>query len=94
MTFKAMKSSGFDIENTHLSNTARDEKLIFPIMYDFVWAYKVCIHIHQNIKQIIIKKNGRKAKTIFKTGIEYYTKCFLNASYVYEFNIFEFLLCT
>ncbi len=94
MTFKAMKSSGFDIEKTHLSDTARVEKLILLIMVAFVWAYKVGIHIHQNIKQITIKKHGRKAKTIFKTGLDYITKCFLNASYVSDFNIFEFLSCT
>jgi len=94
MTFKAMKSSGFDIEKTHLSDTERIEKLVLLIMVAFVWAYKVGIHIHQNIKQIKIKKHGRKAKTIFKTGLDFITKCFLNASYVPKFNIFEFLSCT
>lgn len=94
MTFKAMKSSGFDIEKTHLSDTKRIEKLILLIMVAFVWAYKVGIYIHQNIKRITIKKHGRKAKTIFKTGLDYITKCFLNASYTSEFNIFDFLSCT
>lgn len=94
MTFKAMKSGGFDIEKTHLSDTKRIKKLILLIMVAFVWAYKVGIHIHQNIKQITIKKHGRKAKTIFKTGLDYITKCFLNASYTSKFNIFEFLSCT
>lgn len=94
MTFKAMKSSGFDIEKTHLADTKRVEKLIILIMVAFVWAYKVGIHIHQNVKQITIKKHGRKAKTIFKTGLDYITKCFLNASYISQFNIFEFLSCT
>lgn len=94
MTFKAMKSSGFDIEKTHLSDTARVEKLILLIMIAFVWAYKVGIHIHQNIKPITIKKHRKKAKTIFKTGLDYITKCFLNACYISDFNIFDFLSCT
>jgi len=80
MTFRAMKSSGFDIEKTHLSDTKRIEKLILLVMVAFVWAYKVGIHIHQNIKKIEIKKHGRKAKTIFKTRL--------------DFNILEFLSCT
>jgi len=94
MTFRAMKSSGFDMEKTHLSDIKRIEKLILLVMVAFVWAYKVGIHIHQNIKPIAIKKHGKKAKTIFKTGLDYITKCFLNTSYVSEFNIFEFLSCT
>ena len=47
MTFRAMKSSGFDIEKTHLSNIQRIEKLILLVMIAFVWAYKVGIYIHQ-----------------------------------------------
>jgi len=94
MTFKAMKSSGFDIEKTHLSDTKRIEKLVLLILVAFVWAYKVGIHIHQNIKPILIKKHGRKAKTIFKTGLDFITKCFLNDSYKPDFDIFEFLSCT
>ena len=94
MTFRAMKSSGFDMEKTHLSDIKRMEKLILLVMIAFVWAYKVGIHIHENIKPISIKKHGRKAKTIFKTGLDYITKCFLNTSYVSEFNIFQFLSCT
>jgi hypothetical protein len=94
MTFRAMKSSGFDIEKTHLSDTKRIEKLVLLIMVAFVWAYKVGIHIHQNIKPILIKKHGRKAKTIFKTGLDFITKCFLNDSYIPDFDIFKFLSCT
>ena len=94
MTFRAMKSSGFDIEKTHLSDTKRIEKLILLIMVAFVWAYKIGIHIHQNIKPVLVKKHGRKAKTIFKTGLDFITKCFLNSNYTPEFNIFEFLSCT
>jgi len=94
MTFMAIKSNGFVLEQTHHSNTKRIGKLILLIMVAFVWAYKVGIYIPQNIKQITIKKHVRKAKTIFKTGFDYITKCFLNASYISKFNIFEFLSCT
>ncbi len=94
MTFRAMKSSGFDIEKTHLSDIQRIEKLILLVMIAFVWAYKVGIYIHQNIKPITIKKHGRKAKTIFKTGLDYLTKSFLNPKFKSIFNIFQFLSCT
>ena len=59
MCFKAMKSSGFDIEKTHLTELERIEKLILLVMIAFVWCYKVGIHLHQ-IKPIIIKKMAEK----------------------------------
>jgi len=59
-------------------------------MVAFVWACKIGIHTHQNIKQIKVEKHDRKAKTIFKTGLDFITKCFLNESNKPEFNIFEF----
>jgi len=94
MTFKAMKSSGFDIEKTHLTDIKRIEKLILLVMIAFVWAYKVGIYIHQNLNPIIIKKHGRKAKTIFKIGLDYITNCFLNSKYQDNINVFKFLSCT
>ena len=94
MTFRAMKTSGFDIEKTHLADIKRIEKLILLVMIAFVWAYKVGIYIHLNLKPIIIKKHGRKAKTIFKTGLDYITNYFLNTKHQNDIEIFKFLSCT
>ena len=63
-----MKSSGFDIEKTHFQDTDRIRKLLLLVMIAFVWWYKVGIHLHNNTKPIVIKKHGRKAKSIFKYG--------------------------
>ena len=60
MIFRAMKSSGFDIEKTHLQDIERVEKLILLVMIAFVRCYKVGIHIHQNIKAITIKNMVEK----------------------------------
>jgi hypothetical protein len=54
---------------------------------------------NQNASSVILlykwyKKYGRKAKTIFKTGLDFITKYFLNDSYKPDFDIFEFLSCT
>ena len=94
MTFKAMKSSGFDIEKTHLEDIERIEKLILLVMIAFVWCYKVGIHLHQNYKKIVIKKHGRKAISIFKYGLSYIANCLLNRKIKMEFNIYQFLSCT
>ena len=68
-----MKSSGIDIEKTHLQDIQRIEKLVLLIMIAFVWAYNVGIYLHK-IKPILMKKHGRKAKSIFKYGLSYIAK--------------------
>ena len=93
MCFKAMKSSGFDIEKTHLQDIQRIEKLVLLIMIAFVWSYKVGIYLHQ-IKPILIKKHGRKAKSIFKYGLSFLSNVFLNSKNQNDTNIFQFLSCT
>jgi len=93
MCFKAMKSSGFDIEKTHLTKLDRIEKLVLLIMIAFVWCYKVGIHLHQ-LNPIKIKKHGRKAITIFKYGLNYIANCLLNTLNQNNINIFKFLSCT
>ena len=94
MTFKAMKSSGFDVEKTHLTKLERIEKLILLVMIAFVWCYKVGIYLHEKIKPIIIKKHGRKAITIFKYGLSHIANYLLNRKIKKKINIFKFLSCT
>ncbi|MFK5972490.1 MAG: transposase [Flavobacteriaceae bacterium] len=93
MCFKAMKSSGFDIEKTHLTDLERIEKLVLLVMLAFVWCYKVGIYLHQNISPIKIKKHGRRARAIFKYGLDYIANCLLNALKPLEINIAQFLSC-
>lgn len=93
MSFKAMKSSGFDIEKTHLQDSDRIEKLILLVMIAFVWCYKIGIHLHL-IKPITIKKHGRKAKSIFKYGLNFLANCLLNNKNQNNMNLFLFLSCT
>jgi len=93
MCFKALKSSGFDIENTHLQDIERIEKLLLLIMIAFVWCYKTGIFLHQ-LKPIEIKKHGRKAKSIFKYGLNWLAQVLLNTEYQTNIDVFQFLSCT
>ena len=93
MCFKAMKSSGFDIEKTHLNDIERIEKLINLVMIAFVWCYNVGIYLHQ-IVPIKTKTHQRKAVSIFKYGLNYINQAFLNSEFKLDFNIFRFLSCT
>jgi len=92
--FRAMKSSGFDIEKTHLQDIERIEKLTLLVMLAFVWCYKTGIYLHETIKKIQIKKHGRRAKSIFKYGLSYIANTLLNAMNITGIDIFQFLSCT
>lgn len=91
--FKALKLSGFDIENTHLQNIVRIEKLLRLVMIAFVWVYKAGIFRHQKIP-VLIKSHGRRAKLIFKYGLDLIANTLLNAKKQNDINIFTFLSCT
>lgn len=92
--FRAMKSSGFDIEKTHLQDIKRIEKLFLLVMIAFVWCYKIGIYLHEKVKQITIKNHGRKAKSLFKYGLSYVASVLLNSQYNNDIDIFKFLSCT
>jgi len=92
--FKAMKSSGFDMEKTHLQDIERIEKLMLIVMIAFVWCYKIGIFIHENIRKIEVKKHGRRAKSIFKCGLSYIANLLLNSRNKNFIDIVSFLSCT
>lgn len=94
MCFKAMKSSGFDLEKTHLQDPKRIEKLILLVMVAFIWCYKIGIYLHENIKPIKVKTHGRKAKSIFRYGLDYLNNFLLNPEKQDDISIFKFLSCT
>ena len=92
--FRAMKSSGFDIEKTHLNQIDRIEKLILLVMIAFVWCYKIGIYLHCNVRKIKVKKHGRKAKSIFKYGLSFLSAVLLNSEKQDDIGIEHFLSCT
>jgi len=72
-----MKSSGFDIENTHSQEIEKLEKLINLVMIAFVWCYIVGDYLDQHVKSIAIKKHGHRPKSVFKYGLEYISNSLL-----------------
>ncbi len=92
--FKALKTSGFNIENTHLTELDRIEKLFALVIVAFTWAYLVGIFLHENIKPIRMLNNGRKAKSFFKYGLDYIENVLLNAYFKDDIKICLFLSCT
>lgn len=92
--FRALKTSGFNLEDTHVTKPERLEKLIMLVMIAFVWCYKIGDFITMNIKAIKIKKHGRRAISVFRYGLDYLSKCLLSGRNKYDINLIQFLSCT
>jgi hypothetical protein len=92
--FKALKSSGFNIEDTHLTDIKRFEKLLSIVMIAFAWAFVVGIYIHQKVKAIRILKHGYRAKSFVKFGLEAIEYVMLNPYAKTEYDVFEILSCS
>lgn len=71
--FKALKSCGFNIEDTHLTDIDRLGKIFALVLVAFVWVYKAGIFLDSQVP-IKIKNHGRKTKGIFKYGLTYLAK--------------------
>ena len=89
-----MKTREFNIEDTNLSNIDRIERLIAIMTIAFTWAYIVGIYKDVNIKAIRIFQHGRRAKSLFKYGLEEIAEVFTNPLKREKFSIFKILLCT
>lgn len=92
--FRGLKSSGFNIEDTHVTDLERLEKLFSLTMIAFVWCYKIGDYLDENIQKIKIKKHGRRAVSIFKYGLDCLSKFLLTGVNSLDNNLFYFLSCT
>ena len=92
--FRAMKSSGFNIEDTHLRDMERIARLVAMVCVALVWAYLVGEHKDINVKPIKILKHGRKAKSLVKYGLEEISTVLFRPTCIPKFDVFKFLSCT
>ena len=58
----------------HLTDLDRIGKMLLLVMIAFVWCYDVGEYVHRNINEIIVKTYGRKAKSIFRYGLDIVTE--------------------
>ena len=92
--FRALKTSGFNLEDTHLTDIERIEKLVTLVSIAFCWAYLVGIYLHENVKPIRILNNGKRAKSFFKLGLTHIATILLNPEFKSDIDIIKFLSCT
>jgi hypothetical protein len=92
--FKGLKTSGFNIEDTHVTDLERLQKLFSLTIIAFIWCYKIGDYLDENIKAIEIKKHGRRAISVFKYGLDYLSKYLFTGFNPLEYSLFKFLSCT
>jgi hypothetical protein len=75
--FEALKSRGFNFEDTHLQNEKRLNTLFAVLAIAFCWAYHVGAWRH-TVKPVRIKKHQRPAKSIFRYGFDWIRHALFN----------------
>jgi hypothetical protein len=77
--FKGLKTQGFCLENTAITDAKKIEKLLFLLAIAFVWAYKTGIWLNEQ-KPIRICQNGNREFSFFRYGLIYLQNSLLNSA--------------
>lgn len=73
--FGCLKSRGFDLEGTHLADAERLGKLLGVLAVAVCWSWLAGEKIRVQ-KPITRKKHGRRAKSVFRVGLDYLEELF------------------
>lgn len=92
--FKSLKSSGFNIEDTHVTDLKRLYKLFSLVLIAFIWCYNIGDFADKHIKKIAIKSHNRRAVSVFKHGLDLISKYLLTNCNTFNINFLQFLSCT
>jgi hypothetical protein len=77
--FGCLKSRGFRLEETHVTEPERLKKLIALLAIAFCWAIVVGEWLNEH-KPLKMKKHGRLAKSIFRYGLDHLRRILCNLS--------------
>jgi hypothetical protein len=84
--FGIFKTRGFCLESSHLQDPERLSRLMALLTIALCWAFRIGEWLVTQ-KPISIKKHGRKAKSIFRYGLDHLRRILLNL----EQNLVDFL---
>ncbi|HXG86051.1 MAG TPA: transposase [Pyrinomonadaceae bacterium] len=73
--FGCLKSRGFDLEQTHLQESERLEKLLGLLALAICWSWLAGEKLSQS-KPFATKRHGRGAKSIFRLGLDHLEQVF------------------
>ena len=91
--FGCLKSRGFCLEESHLTDSEKLKKLIAILAIAFSWAFLVGLFLSQQ-KPIKLKKHGRLAKSIFRLGFDYLRRFFSTSSSCFDSMVYNILSST
>lgn len=93
--FGILKSRGFCLEDTHLKDSKRVSKLLALLTLALCWAVLAGQWLHQ-LKPLKLKKHGRRAKSIFRCGLDHLRAIVLNLEQKLDdfVEVLHFLSCT
>jgi hypothetical protein len=67
--FAALKTRGFNLEDTHVTKEERLQKLVALLALAFAWCHQVGLWLHQQ-RPLKKKKHGRLPKSHFRRGLD------------------------
>lgn len=90
--FECLKTRGFRMEETHMTDPAKIEKLLFILAIAVCWAYKIG-ELQARKVPITIKKHGRKLKSLFRLGLDLIRRALFreDESLLQELTVFPYL---
>ena len=93
--FGILKSRGFRLEETHLTEGENINKLLALLALATVWAFKVGEWLHQQ-QPLKLKKHGRLAKSLFRYGLDHLRSIVFDIQLKMDDFLFslKFLSCT
>ena len=75
--FGCLKSRGFCLEQTHVTDPARLKKLLALVALAFCWAHVVGEWLSAQ-RPLNIKKHGRQARSLFRYGLDHLRRILCN----------------
>lgn len=93
--FGIFKTRGFCLESTHLSDSERLSKLLALLSLALSWVVLTGEWLQQ-LKPLVLKKHGRRAKSIFRYGLDLLRNIVVNLEQKIDdfLNVLKFLSCT
>ena len=93
--FGMFKTRGFCLESTHFVDSERLSKLLALMTLALCWSVKMGEWLHQQCP-IKIKKHGRRAKSIFRLGLDYLRSIAVDLDLKFSdfLHSLQFLSCT
>lgn len=91
--FGCLKSRGFDMESTHMTDPERMDKLMGVLALTFAWCLIVGHWHYGEADELPLNKHYRPAKSLFRLGLDMLRRVLLNRCSKNDPLTFQDLLC-